>query len=221
MSCRHLNFLHWHLFCVWQNGTNQIKSEQSVDDGSAGMLIVILLFIIPSKPIAWPLKWISQKLNLKKEDPDLEGPSPGLIEWRVIHDRMPWGLVLLLGGGFALSKASKVSGLSRWMGLQLQVLQGLSPWLIITIICVGTALATELTSNVATASILMPILKNVAYALQINPLYLMIPTILTCSFAFMLPVATPPNAIVFTISGMKTFDMVTIGPHLEDILVIL
>ena len=73
---------------------------------------------------------------------------------------MPWSLVLLLGGGFALAKATGVSGLSKWMGSQLEVLDYLDHRILVLIICIGTAAATEVTSNVATASILMPVLAN-------------------------------------------------------------
>ena len=134
----------------------ETKDEPSVDDGTSGMLIVLLLFTLPSKPNFWPTNKISY---FKKENRDSKSQE-ALITWRVIHDRMPWGLVFLLGGGFALSKASKISGLSHWMAEQLSSLDGYPPWVIVTIICIVTAMATELTSNVATASILMPILKN-------------------------------------------------------------
>jgi sodium-dependent dicarboxylate transporter 2/3/5 len=134
--------------------------------------------------------------------------SPSLLNWQTIHSKMPWSLVLLLGGGFALAKATKVSGLSMWLGKQLEVLDFLPTWALVLVLCLGTAAATEITSNVATCSILMPVLKNLAVALQINPLYLMLPVTLTCSYAFMLPVATPPNAIVYSASGMKTTEMV-------------
>ena len=72
-----------------------------------------------------------------------------------------------------------------------------------------TAAATEATSNVATCSILLPVLKNLAVSLRIHPLYLLLPVTLSCSYAFMLPVATPPNAIVYSASGMKTTEMVS------------
>ena len=87
-------------------------------------------------------------------------PSPGLLGWQVIHDRMPWSLVLLLGGGFALAKATQVSGLSAWMGAQLAVLDFLDARLLVLIVIVATSFATEVTSNVATCSILLPVLRD-------------------------------------------------------------
>ncbi len=121
---------------------------------------------------------------------------------------MPWSLVLLLGGGFAIAKACTVSGLSTMMGSQLEVLAVMPHWALISILCVIVSTATEVTSNVAVCSIILPILKNLAVALQIHPLYLLLPVTLSCSYAFMLPVATPPNAIVYSSSGVNTSEMV-------------
>ena len=81
-------------------------------------------------------------------------------------------------------------------------------FLLVLVVCIATASATEVTSNVACCSILLPVLKNLAVSLRIHPLYLLLPVTLSCSYAFMLPVATPPNAIVYSASGMKTSEMV-------------
>ncbi len=143
---------------------------------------------------------------------------------------MPWALLLLMGGGFALAKATKVSGLSAWMAEQLRVLDVLDGWLLVLVVSASAAMATEFTSNSATASILLPVLRDLvkqllkkviaffaflffplhfqSSALKLNPLFLMLPATVSCSFAFMMPVATPPNAIVYTASGMRTIDMV-------------
>lgn len=121
---------------------------------------------------------------------------------------MPWSLVLLLGGGFAIAKACSLSGLSALMGSQLEVFQGLPQWVLVLVLSLSTAAATEVTSNVAVCSIMLPILKNLAVSLKIHPLYLLLPVTLACSYAFMLPVATPPNAIVYSASGMSTSEMV-------------
>lgn len=121
---------------------------------------------------------------------------------------MPWSLVLLLGGGFAIAKACTISGLSALMGSQLEVLSWLPQWAMAVVLSLATAAATEVTSNVAVCSILLPILKNLAVSLKIHPLYLLLPVTLSCSYAFMLPVATPPNAIVYSASGMSTSEMV-------------
>ena len=104
--------------------------------------------------------------------------------------------------------------------MQLTVLDSLPQGAVVLIICVLTAIVTEVTSNVATANILLPVLAELARATDINPLYFMIPATITCSFAFMLPVATPPNAIVFSASGMKTSEMMAVGSVMNVICIV-
>ena len=89
-----------------------------------------------------------------------EKPSEALLNWQYVQDRLPWGIVLLLGGGFALSDASEASGLSPWLGEQLTALRDLPPFVIMLIICIMTATVTEVASNTATANILLPILAQ-------------------------------------------------------------
>ena len=176
------------------------KKVHMVDDASAALFIVFLLFIFPSKLTFWPFTKLSKSKN-----------SAPLLDWRTVHDRFPWGVMLLFGGGFALADASKISGLSNWVGEQLTILNFLPNYAVVLIVCLMTGFITEVTSNVATANILLPVLAELAVATNTNPLYLMIPATVTCSYAFMLPVATPPNAIVYSASGMKTSEMVTAG----------
>lgn len=104
--------------------------------------------------------------------------------------------------------------------MQLSVLDSLPQGAVVLIICVMTAIVTEVTSNVATANILLPVLAELANATNINPLYFMIPATITCSFAFMLPVATPPNAIVFSASGMRTSEMMAVGSMMNVICIV-
>ncbi|EFX74310.1 hypothetical protein DAPPUDRAFT_307380 [Daphnia pulex] len=180
------------------------NSYREIDDATAVMAIVMFLFIIPAKPKFW---WSS---NVDKEN-GVHKPSPALLEWKYVQDNLPWGIVLLLGGGFALSDASKISGLSKWLVGQLGGLSSLPPFVVMLIICIMTATITEVASNTATANILLPILSEMAVTVKVNPLYLMLPATVTCSYAFMLPVATPPNAIVFAAGRMNTVDMVKAG----------
>ncbi len=178
-----------------------IVHKEAIDDATAGFIVVLMLFVLPAKLNFWPFtkRWQDST------------PSPGLLEWSKIHAKMPWAIVMLLGGGFALAKATDKSGLSRYIGHKLQVLEFMPPEAMVLVICLFVSFATEVTSNVATCSIILPVLKNLAVSLKLNPLYLMLPATLTCSYAFMLPVATPPNAIVYSASGMKTTDMVKCG----------
>jgi len=180
------------------------KHHQMIDDASSAILIVLLLFIFPSKLSFWPF------VPLKESR-----PAPALIDWRTIQDRFPWGVMILFGGGFALADGSKESGLSDWVGEQLAVLDSMPQGLFVLVICIMTGAVTEVTSNVATANILLPVLAELARSTNTNPLYFMVPATVTCSFAFMLPVATPPNAIVFSASGMRTSEMMAAGAVLN------
>lgn len=174
-----------------------------VDDATPAMLIVILLFLIPKK-----LNFLCFRNPM---DPDPEGPNEACLNWKVINEKMPWNVMLLLGGGFAISEAANVSGLSTWLGVQLESFSVMPAALIVFVVCLLTAMVTEVASNTAAASILLPVLNNLAIGIGVNPLYLMLPATVCCSYAFMLPVATPPNAIVFAASDMKTSEMMKVG----------
>ena len=224
--CRSVHFLPIDANC--KGNCTYIKvvnhEAEAADDATAGMIIVILLFIIPSSLNFWPfvtgivplylfyyLQFMVPIITTLYFISASEAKTSGsLLSWQAIHQKMPWSLVFLLGGGFALAKACKVSGLSALLGQQLEVLDGLPRWVMVMVLCLITASATEVTSNVATCSILLPVLKNLAVSLKIHPVYLLCPVTLACSYAFMLPVATPPNAIVYSASGMGTSEMVCI-----------
>ena len=118
------------------------------------------------------------------------------LDWEWAR-RIPWDVLILFGGGLALARAFESSGLVLWLGGRLGGLGTLPPILIVMAVCTLLTFTTELTSNVATATIMLPILGGAAPALGLHPLILMIPAGVSASCAFMLPVATPPNAIVF------------------------
>jgi sodium-dependent dicarboxylate transporter 2/3/5 len=120
-------------------------------------------------------------------------------------------VIILLGGGFALAEGAERSCLTAWAGEQLGRLSGLSPQLLRVLICLLVSLITQIASNAATASMLLPVLLQLSQQLQLNPLYLMLPATLTTSLAFMLPVSTAPNAIVAAASGMSTSAMLKPG----------
>uniref|UniRef100_A0A671TPL9 Solute carrier family 13 member 5 n=1 Tax=Sparus aurata TaxID=8175 RepID=A0A671TPL9_SPAAU len=168
------------------------SQAEYVTDATVAIFIAILLFVLPSQPPP-------------------AGTTPPLLTWKVAQKKLPWGIVLLLGGGFALAKGSEVSGLSKWMGDQMTPLQNIPPWAIAIILCLLIATFTECTSNVATATLFLPVLASMSQSIGINPLYVMVPCTLSASFAFMLPVATPPNAIVFSYGYLKVADMARTG----------
>jgi len=116
---------------------------------------------------------------------------------------LPWDILLLLGGGFALSNGFSETNFTGFVANNLTSLSSLSPYLAILILSTLVTFMTEFTSNAAVASIMLPIVASTAVAMKINPLFLMVPTCVSCSFAFCLPVATPANAMVFG-TGMIT-----------------
>ena len=143
-----------------------------------------------------------------------------IMNWGTAQ-KLPWNIVLLFGGGFALAAGFKESGLSQWLGERMTWVEFLPPVLIVATLCLFITFLTELTSNTATAEMLLPILGALAVALQINPLFVMIPATLSCSCAFMLPVATPPNAIIFGTDRVRIAEMARVGIWLNLIGVVL
>ena len=119
------------------------------------------------------------------------------LDWKTVQEKIPWGILLLFGGGFALASGFGATGLDKWIGNKLTGVAGWPLWLVVLSICIAITFLTELTSNTATTTMILPILGMSAVAVNIHPLFFMVPATLAASFAFMLPVATPPNAIVF------------------------
>jgi sodium-dependent dicarboxylate transporter 2/3/5 len=125
--------------------------------------------------------------------------------------RLPWGIVLLFGGGFALAKGFQVSGLSDQIGSGFGALAGVHPLGMVGTVCLTLTFLTEVTSNTATTQMILPILASLSVDMQVNPLLLMIPATLSASCAFMMPVATPPNAIVFGSGRIRIHEMARVG----------
>jgi len=167
---------------------NLFSQPAFLNDGTVAIMVSVLLFLLPSK---------SDK-------------GKRILDWPVAS-RMPWHILLLFGGGFALATGMKESGLSLWFG---EILSGITTfhpiWMILSIALVITFL-TELTSNTATTEMVLPILAGIAISTDIHPLLLMVPATLSASMAFMLPVATPPNAIVFGSSRVTMRQMARTG----------
>lgn len=159
-----------------------------INDGTVAIFIALILFIIPSK---------SQK-------------GERIMNWETAN-KIPWNIVLLFGGGFALAQGFVDSGLSIWFGEQLAGLANVQPIILTLANVTMMSFLTELTSNVATTEMILPILAGLAITIKINPLLLMVPATLAASLAFMLPVATPPNAIIFGTNRIKVKDMVKTG----------
>ena len=125
--------------------------------------------------------------------------------------------MILFGGWVFLADASKMSGQSNLVRSQIKVLDILQDYAIVLVICIMTGFVTQLPSNVVTANILLPGVSKLAKSIGANPLFLMIPATIRCSYAFMLPVVMPPNAAVYSVSGMNTSEIILDGSVLNVI----
>ncbi len=173
-------------------GATKIFAAKAIHDSTVAIAMVILMFMIPAA---------------KKEN----GDTDYLMDWETTQ-KIPWGILLLIGGGFAIANAFKATGLSLWFGSLLATYAANWPlWLLIAVICFMMTFLTELTSNVATVSAVLPILASTATEMNLDPRMIMIPATLATSCAFMLPVATPPNAIVFSSGKIEIATMAKYG----------
>ena len=168
-----------------------------IDDTIIAIFFAILLFIVPSK-----------------------NKSIKLMAWEDAV-KLPWGIVLLFGGGMALALGFETSGLAIWIGHQMTSLESFSLLILLLILVASVNFLTEITSNLATTAMLLPVLVSLAAALGLHPFYLLIGATLAASCAFMLPVATPPNAVVFGSGYLKIEDMVRKGFVLNLISILL
>lgn len=163
-----------------------------IDDGTVAMAMASILFFIPTRGTA------ARKKGMR-------------IMGRDVIPRLPWNIVLLFGGGFALAAGFQQTGLAQLMGEQFQALSNLPAFAMILLVCLMITFLTELTSNTATTEMILPILAAVAVATETHPLILMIPATLSASCAFMMPVATPPNAIIFGSGRLSVGEMARVG----------
>lgn len=166
---------------------DQFAFTEMLGDGSIAMFAAVLLFLIPSK-----------KQNGR------------VLDWGVAKD-LPWGVLLLFGGGLALAGSIVATGVDAWIGEMLAGVGGMPLILMIAIVAILILFLTEFTSNTATATMILPVLAGLAIALDVHPLALMIPAAMAANCAFMLPVGTPPNAIVFGTNKVSIAEMVKTG----------
>jgi sodium-dependent dicarboxylate transporter 2/3/5 len=134
---------------------------------------------------------------------------------RILHwedtIKVPWGIIILFGGGMALAKGFGETGLAVWLGEQLTALEDLPLYLLVLVVVASVNFLTEVTSNLATTAMLLPILAPMALAMGVHPYFLLVAATLAASCAFMLPVATPPNAVVFGSGHLTIPDMARAG----------
>ncbi len=178
-----------------------------INDATVALGMAVLLFIIPAGRGA-------------AETTGGDRRRKYLMNWETAQ-RLPWGILLLFGGGFAIAEGFKSSGLSAWCGLEFARIGISNPLLVVLGTCLLMTFLTEITSNTATTQVMLPILARVSSAMGVNPLMLMLPATISASCAFMLPVATPPNAIVFGSGCVEMGRMVRTGLILNLVGVIL
>ena len=177
-------------FIVIPGWERLFEFSKYLNDGTVAIGMALLLFIIPAR-----------KNNDRRKT----------ILDTTVFNKVPWGIILLFGGGFALAEGFTSTGLSNFIGLKLQTMTDFSPIIIVAAVALVMTFLTELTSNTATAQMILPIMASVSVLAQINPLLLMITATLSASMAFMLPVATPPNTIVFASERLRILDMARVG----------
>ena len=169
-----------------------------IDDTIIAIFFAVTLFIIPTK---------NQKTNTT------------LLVWNDTV-KLPWGILILFGGGMAIASAFGKSGLALWIADLLTNLNDVSLFLIILIIVTSINLLTEVTSNMATTAMLLPVLVTIALAIDVHPYFLLVAATLAASCAFMLPISTPPNAVVFGSGFLKIEDMFKKGVWMNLISII-
>ena len=169
-------------------GVIKIDALEMVHDSTIAIAGAVLLFLIPS--------------DLKKGE--------FLLDWATAV-KIPWDVIILFGGGFALAAGFSRSGLTEWIAGRLSILEGVDVAFVTVAVALLIIFLTEITSNTATASLSLPIMAAIAEAMHVHPYGLMITAAIAASFAFMMPVATPPNAIVYSSRYVSIPQMAKIG----------
>ncbi|XP_030912880.1 solute carrier family 13 member 4, partial [Geospiza fortis] len=183
-------------------------------DATVSVFLGFLLFLIPAKKPCFGKRRKVPRRYFYVGDGEKSteiNPLEPIITWKDFQKTMPWEIVVLVGGGYALAAGCKTSGLSTWIGRQMLSLSSLPSWAVTLLACILVSMVTEFVSNPATITIFLPILCSMSETLLINPLYTLIPVTMCISFAVMLPVGNPPNAIVFSYGHCQIKDMVKAG----------
>jgi sodium-dependent dicarboxylate transporter 2/3/5 len=170
----------------------------AINDAIIAMIAAIILFIIPSRT----------------------KQGENVLDWDTAK-KLPWGILLLFGGGLAIAAGFVETGLAKWIGQQLTILDGIGLYVILIVVVALVIFLTEITSNTATSTMMYPIMASLALALGVHPYALIVGAGIAASCAFMLPVATPPNAVVFGSGYLRIPDMAKTGFWLNIIGVIL
>ncbi len=177
--------------------------EKSVDESTVAIAMAMLLFALPGNRTP-------------------TGESTRLVEWNDVEKKIPWGILLLFGGGFAMAKAFDSSGLSVWLGNSFaSTMTGVPLWVLVLGTCAMVTALTEFTSNVACITTLLPVLAATSDKLGVDPRLILIPATISASCGFMMPAGTPPNAIVMGTGRVPIRAMIGYGFFLNMIGVVL
>lgn len=185
-------------FLMLKGWSNLFPDKNFLSDSTVAIFMAVLLFLIPSK---------TEK-------------GRAIITWEDVA-KLPYDIVLLFGGGFAMAKGFEISGLSNWFALQLKFSPETNVYALIFALCIIITIISEFASNVACIQLMIPILLAIQKTMGVHPLMLMIPATLAASLGFMLPVATAPNTIVFGSKRLRVKDMLRAGLLLDMIGILL
>ncbi|MDA0835268.1 MAG: SLC13 family permease [Planctomycetota bacterium] len=189
-----------HYLLAW--GVDESIASKAVDDATVVMTTSLLMFFIPMQR-------------------DGKGKMQYLFDWKTA-EKLPWDVILLIGGGFAVANAFRDTQLSEWVGMLFaQGLSGWPVWVVVMLVTAALIFLTEFTTNVATVNATLPVLAGVAMTAGWDPRLIMIPAAIASSCAFMLPTGTPPNAIVFGSGFVRMERMLKVGVLLNVIAVVL
>jgi len=183
-----------HGWSTWLNVSDQVH------DSTVAIISALLLFSIPAG--------------------DKKSGSKTLLDWKSAST-VPWGVVMIVGGGYAIADSFNHTGLAVFIGSKLSVISNYAPILILLVVITLMIFITEINSNTATANIFLPVLAAMAVAVQMNPLLLMIPATFACSFSFMLPSGTGTNAVIFGSNRITISEMAKCGLGLNLIGVVI
>jgi len=207
----------------FDSGLNEINDQlKSLGKISYEEKSVMIVFI------GTALAWITQSFIIKKYIPEIDDTIIAIIAAVILFIlpnkegnkkllawddavKLPWGILLLFGGGMALAKGFDTSGLAIWIGSQMSFFNAIPLLALLCLLVAMVNFLTEITSNLATTAMLLPVLVALAETIGVNPYYLLVGATVAASCAFMLPVATPPNAVVFGSKILKIDDMIKKG----------
>jgi sodium-dependent dicarboxylate transporter 2/3/5 len=196
---------------IFRDLINKFQSAVELDDNIIAVMCAVALFICPSG--------MNKDKVIEKDATQDENESGSLLEWKDTS-RMAWGILLLFGGGITLANALENGGLIKQLGEWLAQFGG-NPFLLVLSVVVISIFISEVMSNIAQVIVFAPVLTAMAQALHMNPLLLGIPMTLAASCASMLPMGTPPNAIVFASGHIKLKQMTKAGFVMNIVAVIL